>query len=135
MRRNFLFVALSIGWSVFFTASATAQLQTYEGVGEYRITQGETHNFAKQRAKEIAERDALEQVYVYVSSDSTVRNAALNKDEVITIAAGLMYVTHTKSFMGKEDGFFVAKAIVVAKIDTDAVVEAVEREKKLRLQD
>lgn len=135
MRKNFSIAALLIIGCIFFTASAQAEMQTYEGIGEYWITQGETYNFAKQQAKKIAERDALEQVYVYVRSQSEVKNSELSKDEIITIAAGLLYVTDTKYSMSKADDFIVAKAIVIATIDTAAVVEAVEREKKARLQD
>ncbi len=134
MPRKFLAVALWLIGSILFTAQASAQIQTYEGVGEYWLERGDTLDYAKKKATALAERDALEQVYIYVSSDSTLRNSDLNKDEIITIAAGLIYVTGKKFSVSKADGNFVVRATVNAEIDIAAVVEAVEREKQSRLQ-
>ena len=129
---KFLTVALWLIGSIFVTAQASAQIQTYEGVGEYWLESGDTFDYAKKKATTLAERDALEQVYIYVSSDSALRNSDLSKDEIITIAAGLIYVTGKKFSVSKADGLFVVKATVNAEIDTAAVVEAVEREKQRR---
>ncbi len=134
MPRKFLAVALWLIGSILFTAQASAQIQTYEGVGEYWLERGDTLDYAKKKATTLAERDALEQVYIYVSSDSTLRNSDLSKDEIITIAAGLIYVTGKKFSVSKADGNFVVRATVNAEIDIAAVVEAVEREKQSRLQ-
>ena len=134
MPRKFLAVALWLIGSILFTAQASAQIQTYEGVGEYWLERGDTLDYAKKKATALAERDALEQVYIYVSSDSTLRNSDLSKDEIITIAAGLIYVTGKKFSVSKADGNFVVRATVNAEIDIAAVVEAVEREKQSRLQ-
>ena len=113
---------------------AEAETQTYEGTGVFTITQGETQNVAKKRAKLEAERDALEQIYLYVKAQSSSKNSKLTKDEIVTVAAGLMNVLKTKFDVTKEDEFFVVTATVIAEIDPDEIPEAVEREKNRRLQ-
>ena len=112
---------------------AEAETQTYEGTGVFTITQGETQNVAKKRAKLEAERDALEQIYLYIKAESKSKNFKLTKDEIVTVAAGLMNVLKTKFAVTKEDGFFVVTATVIAEIDPDEIPEAVEREKNRRL--
>ena len=126
------FIALAALTLIFCATTAHAEMQTYEGVGEYSIMQGETLNAAKQQAKKIAERNALEQIYFYVRSDSSSKNSTVDKDEVITIAAGLMNVLKTTYAVSKEDGSFVVKAVVVVEVDPDKIAEAVEREKQRR---
>ena len=77
MRKNFLIAALMIV-GIFFTATtAQAEMQTYEGHGEYQVQKGETIDFGRQRAKKFAERDALEQIYLFVSSQSSAENFLL----------------------------------------------------------
>lgn len=126
------FIALAVLTLIFCATTAHAEMQTYEGVGEYSIMQGETLNAAKQQAKKIAERNALEQIYFYVRSDSSSKNSTVDKDEVITIAAGLMNVLKTTYAVSKEDGSFVVKAVVVVEVDPDKLAEAVEREMQRR---
>ena len=134
MRKNFLIAALLIVGFFFTAATAQAEMQTYEGHGEYQVQKGETIDFGKQRAKKFAERDALEQIYLYVRSQSSAENFLLTKDEIIVIAAGLMYVTKTKFSTTTEDGKFIVQSTVVAEIDSDEVPAAVERYKKSRLE-
>lgn len=135
MRRNFLIAALLTVGIFFCATTAHAETKIYTGVGEYSIMQGETHNFGKQRAKKIAERDVLEQIYFYIKSQSSMENFHLTKDEIVTITAGLMRVINTKFSTTKDGEFFVVKATVIAEIDPDEVPAAVEREKKNRLPD
>ena len=121
---------------LFFASVAEAKMQIYEGIGIFTITAGETQNFAKKQAKLYAERDALEQIYLFVKSQSSEKNFDLTKDEIITVAAGRMNVLKTKFFTAKDDeNRFVITATVIAEIDADEIPEAVERERQKRLQD
>jgi len=120
--------------TVFFASTVEAATQTYEGVGVFTITAGETQNFAKKQAKLAAERDALEQIYLFIKSQSSAKNFEMFKDEIITIAAGCMNVLQTKFDVNKDDDFFVITATVIAEIDPDEIPKAVERERKKRLQ-
>ena len=58
--------------------------QIFEGVGEYRMGERDTLEFAKKSAKSYAVRDALERAGVLVNSYSETMNGELKKD-VITI--------------------------------------------------
>ncbi|MBR1646697.1 MAG: hypothetical protein IJ685_07970 [Selenomonadaceae bacterium] len=126
--------ALTIVACLLFAETGQAEIQIYEGIGIYTILNGENHNFAKKQAKLKAERDILEQIYLYVSSVSKSEISNLSKDEIITVAAGKMSVLDTKFFVSKENGSFVVTATITAEIDPDEIPEAVEREKKTRLQ-
>ena len=114
--------------------ASVAEAQTYEGIGEYTVSEGETQNFAKKQAKLDAERNVLEQIYLYVKAQSSSKNSALTKDEIIAVAAGRMIVRQTKFSVAKVGGVFVVTAKVIAEIDPDEIPEAVEREKQRRLQ-
>lgn len=136
MREKFLIAALLIVGLFFNATTAQAEVKTYEGVGEYWITKGETLNAAKQQAKKFAERDALEQIYLYVKSQSSAKNSRLTKDEIISIVAGLISsITNTKYFTNMKDGILVVTAVVIAEIDPEKIPEAVERHKNKKLNE
>lgn len=105
--------------SLFLVTVVHAQIQTYEGVGECYINDGETVDFGKERAALIAERDALEQVKFYIRSKSRVVNSKLLEDEIIIIAAGILQVIDTKHTIESDDEILIVKAFVTATIDTD----------------
>lgn len=133
MKKNIVITVLLIIGIFICGATAHAEIQTYEGTGEYLLMEGETQNFGKERAKKIAERDALEQVYLYVRSLTSVKNSNLTKDEIITISAGFMCVVDKKFSVTCEYGSFIIKAVVIAEINPDEVAEEVEHEKRRRL--
>lgn len=127
--------ALSLVMILLSASTVEAEIKTYVGIGEYTVMKGETQHFARKQAKLFAERDVLEQVYIYLTSQSSVQNAQLTKDEIIVIAAGRMAVVDTKFFLAKENGAIVVKAKVTAELDPDEIPAAVERERKSRLPD
>ena len=117
-----------------FAEAVEAETQLYEGIGVYTILKDETPDFAKKQAKLDAERNALEQIYLYVKSQSASKNSKLTRDEIITVAAGKMNVLKTTFAMNKDAGNLVVTATVTAEIDPDEIPEAVERERQRRLR-
>ena len=119
--------------TLLFATTAHAQIQTYEGVGEYFMSDNETIDFAKNKAELDAERNVLEKICVYVRSDTEVVNSELSDDEIIIISTGILRVIDTKfSFEPKPD-WTVVKSFVTAEIDTDELKALLEREvKKLK---
>ena len=75
-----------------FTSTAHAEIKTYEGIGEYVMSEFEALDIAKQRAKQKAERNAQEKAGVYVSSYTKVKDSSVTEDEIITITSGIMNV-------------------------------------------
>ena len=114
-----------------FTA-AHAQIQTYEGVGEYFMTD-ETVEFAKNQAELEAQRDVLEKICAYVKRESTMIDHELDNDEIITISAGILHVIETKHYFESEVEGILVKALVTAKIDTEELEKLLEQEIKSRL--
>ena len=113
--KNFLATVFAL---ILLTATAHAQIQTYTGSGEYLMSD-ETVDFAKQQAELDAQRNILDQVCVYVKAQSSTIDNELDNDEVISIGAGILYVTDTKYQMLDDANGILVKATVTAEIDID----------------
>ena len=107
---------------------AHAEIKTYTGVGEYLMSDFETPEVAKQRAKARAEQNAQEQAGVYVSGFTKVNNMQVTEDEVIVITSGIMSVTevsYEKRFGTDDTTIFTAT--IKANINTDDVNKWLEK--------
>jgi len=104
---------------ILLTATAHAQIQTYTGSGEYLMSEDENVDFAKSRAAIEAERNILDQVCVYVKGQSSMIDNELDRDEVISIGAGILHVTDTKYKLLDDAGGILVKATVTAQIDIE----------------
>ena len=118
-----MIVSSAILSSLTFMPIVHAEIKSYDGTGEYIMSEFETLDIAKQRAKQKAERNAQEKAGVYVSSYTKVKNAQVNEDEIITITSGIMNVIDvdyevTPLDKGKSI-HIVAK--IKANIDTDDI--------------
>ena len=114
------FLALMIG-GLLMANVANAEVRTYEGVGEYVMSDFETPDIAKQRAKARAEAAAQEKAGVFVKSNTKVVDLQLKSEEIEIMTAGVMKV-HSVTYEVKPDaaGFlFVSKVLV--DIDTDEI--------------
>ena len=114
------FLAVLIG-GLLIAAPVNAEVRTYEGVGEYVMSDFETPDVAKQRAKQRAEAAAQEQAGVFVKSNTKVVNLQMQSEEIEVMTAGIMKV-HSVSYDVRPDsaGFvFVSKVSV--DIDTDEI--------------
>ena len=111
-----------------FMPAAHAEIKTYTGVGEYLMSDFETPEVAKQRAKARAEQNAQEQAGVYVSGFTKVNNMQVTEDEVIVITSGIMSVTevsYEKRFGTDDTTIFTAT--IKANINTDDVNKWLEK--------
>ena len=126
--RGFIAFLISIN---LFTA-AHAQIQTYEGYGEYLMTD-ETVDFAKNQSEIAAQRDILEKICVYVKHEALMIDNELDNDEIITISAGILHVIDTKLSMEPENDGINVQSFVTAQVDTDELEKLLEQEIKSRL--
>lgn len=109
------------------TSAASAEIRTYEGVGEYVMSDFETPEIAKQRAKQRAEQSAQEQAGVFVKSNTKVVNYRLESEEIEVMTAGIMKV-HSVEYARRIDAdglIFTAK--ILADIDTDKIDEWLQK--------
>ena len=111
---------------------ASAEVKEYEGFGEYVMSDFETPDVAKQRAKARAEQNAMEQAGVYVESYTKVINAQVTRDEITTMTNGILKVKDTQYRMAPTDDgkAFLIHATIKADIDTDDVSKWLEQNKK-----
>ncbi len=109
---------------VCFLSVAYAEEKMYEGVGEYVMSDFETPEIAKQRAKSRAEQNAVEQAGVYVDSYTKTVNAVVVRDEITAIANDILRITDTKyTFqpLQEQGGSFLVIARIKAWIDTKSI--------------
>ncbi len=124
--QTLLATALFAG-SILAATPAYAEIKTYEGVGEYVMSDFETPDVAKQRAKARAEQSAQEQAGVFVNSYTKVNNLQVTDDEVIVIASGIMSITDTVYEHSSNADGFVFRAKIKANIDTNEINKWLEK--------
>lgn len=114
---------LALMMTLIVATAANAEVKTYEGTDEYVMSEFETLDIAKQRAKQKAERAAQEKAGVYINSYSETKNLQLVKDEVVSIACGILSVIDVKYDVTPLENAkaFLIRATVKANIDTDDV--------------
>lgn len=114
--------------AMIFLSSATtyAEIKTYEGVGEYFMTD-ETIDYAKEQAELEAQSDILEKISVYVKEMSVMIDHELDSDEIITASAGILRVIETKFSMESDGDGITVKSFVTAEIDIEEVVKLLEQ--------
>lgn len=129
--RNILVAAIAAGTFAVMPL-ASAEVKEYEGFGEYVMSDFETPDVAKQRAKARAEQNAMEQAGVYVESYTKVINAQVTRDEITTMTNRILRVKDTQyKMLPTEDGkAFLIHATIKADIDTDDVSKWLEQNKK-----
>ncbi len=110
----------------FFAAAAHAEIQTYEGVGEYFMTD-ETIDFAKEQAELYAQRDALEKISVYVKRVASMTDHELDSEEIVTVSAGILRVIETKFAMDDGGDGIIVKSFVTVEIDIEEVVKLLQQ--------
>ena len=106
-----------------------AEIKTYEGIGEYVMSDFETPDIAKERAKQRAQRAAQELAGVYVESFTKVENMTITKDEIITLTNGILQVFDVNyQTLPSSDGIGVMiRATLKANIDTAKVDEWLQK--------
>ena len=126
--KKFLAALLTAG-TLFTCATADAEVRTYTGTDEYIMSEFETIDIAKQRAKQKAERVAVESAGVFVESTTEVSNLMVTKDEIFTMAGGILKVVDVQyQLTPLDDGkSLIVRATVKADIDSDDVAKWLNR--------
>ena len=117
--KKFLAAAV-IASNLFFLPISHAEIKTCEGTDEYIMSEFETLDIAKQRAKQKAERAAQEKAGVFVESNTEVVNMMVTKDEIFTMTCGILKVVDVNyQLTPLDDGkSIIVRATVKADIDT-----------------
>lgn len=123
------FLAALILGSLMGASPVNAEVRNYDGVGEYIMSDFETPDVAKQRAKLYAERNAQEKAGVYIKSYSKSSNFELVADEIETMTSGILKVINVdyKVIPMEDYGGIMYRATVLASIDTDKIDEWISK--------
>ena len=115
-------------------SSASAEIKTYEGVGEYVMSDFETPDVAKLRAKQRAEASAQEQAGVFIRSNTKVINSQVESEEIEVMTAGIMKIRSVTYDVKPDTAGFVFTSKVVADIDTDEIDKWLEMNKDTKAE-
>ena len=96
---------------------ACAEVKNYTGVGEYYMSDFETPEIAKQRAKQRAERNACEKAGVYVKSFSRTINFELDEDVIETMTSGILKIVDVQYHRENSDDTTLFRVTIQAQID------------------
>lgn len=111
-------------FTIFGTVVAHAEVKTYEGVGEYIMSDFETPDVAKQRAKQRAEQNACEKAGVFVESFTKTRKLQVVEDEIIAMTSGILKIIDVQSRRENADNDSTRFIVVVkAQIDDADVLK------------
>ena len=141
-KKNFLraTAALIIGGNFFISETANAEVRIYDGEGEYIMSDFETPEIAKQRAKNRAAQNAQEQAGFFLESYSHMKNFNLLEDESITISSGIMKITdikYSQDFLSGDKGIII-HVTLKAEIDSDNMdkwlTKSIEERRKINAQ-
>jgi|UPI000785C5D9 hypothetical protein len=121
-----------VAWTLVFLAasaaasSVSAEIKTVAASGEHRMDERDTKEDAIRLATESAKRNALEQVATYVESVTATKGMDLTKDEIRTYTAGVVLVREQRLTISVDGGTVVVKVDLLAEINTEDVIEAIE---------
>ena len=125
---NKFFTALIAG-SLLIMSSVHAEIMTVTGSDDYVMSEFETIDIAKQRAKQKALRAAQEKAGVFVESNTDVVNSVVTNDEIHTLTDGILNVSdvqYSQKALPNVNGF-VIHATVTALVDTDDIAAWLNR--------
>ena len=133
MIKKFLLTILATS---IFMSNVSAEVQSFDGVGEYIMSDFETPDVAKTHAKERAEKNALEQAGVFVESELNVENQAVTSEMIRTATLGIIKIENVSYDLEPIDNEgLLVRCSLVAMIDPDKVSELIaERQKEDRLK-
>lgn len=127
--------AIILASNLFLMHTVNAEIKTYEGSDEYVMSEFETIDMGKQRAKQKAERAAQEKAGVFLESDSEVVNMMVTKDEIRTITGGILRIVGEPQYKLTEIAggkSFIVRATIQAEIDTDDITKWLNRDTQER---
>ena len=134
------FASICAATILLFTPIADAEIQTYEGNGEYLMSDFEAMPVAKERAKNRAEEDALDQAGVYVTSFSKSTDAKLTADEITAVTNTITEIVGDVDYSEKlfqlteQSTATVVAAKLTAKVDTDGIANFLKLNEKDRVK-
>ena len=111
------FVSMIIS-SLMFISIAQAEIETYEGRGEYLRTD-ETIEYSKEQAKLEAERDVSRQVCMYIRGRYQNRDSTLDEDELFGDTESIIRIIDIKYKLIPEKENFIIRAIIKAEVDME----------------
>jgi tetratricopeptide (TPR) repeat protein len=99
-----------------------AEAQIITATGEYVMGDGETPSVAKERALMKAMRGAAEQAVVYIENYCKINNLTLSKDDVNTLARGVVKVINKQYDEPKfSEGGFYFRVTITAEVNSDDI--------------
>jgi tetratricopeptide (TPR) repeat protein len=126
MQSVFRCVLAAAAMIVFLAAAAAAETAAVSAEGRYVLGDLDTKQSARTLALLEAKRIALEKAGTYVESVSEVRDSRLTKDEIVSLAAGLLSVEIVKEDWQTAGESITLTLSISAIVDTTRLKERIE---------
>ena len=110
-----------------FPALSYAELQTIEHTIQQPFAGSQSPDDARIAAISRAKREALERVGTYLESETIVKDAALEKDEIVSLTAGIAKAEVVSQRNYTEDGIFWIEVKVKVQLDTNDANASLKR--------
>jgi tetratricopeptide (TPR) repeat protein len=115
-------IAAAVSAALFMPPALFASERTFQRDYTYRASEADSKLSSRAIAMEQVKRFLLEELGTYMKSETVLENAALTKDEITTLTAGVVKTNVVKE---KWDGYtYYIKVEIVA--DPDSIAEAVK---------
>ena len=125
--------AVLVAITLLIAAPVSAEVKTFEGVGEYVMDDSVSFDVAKLRAQQKAVRAAQAKAGIYLKTFSRYVNSELSDDEIVAATAAALTVTDTKitrSIVSYD--VILIQATVTVTIDSDAITKWLDRDESDR---
>ncbi len=98
-------------------AADSGQIQTITATHTYILGDRDSKDDARQRCLLEVKRKILEQAGVYIESASEVKDFAMTKDKIVSVAAAVMQIKETKEDVGFQQGNMTLTLTITATVD------------------
>ena len=127
-------VGMVLCWLNLSMGIVSAEKKTYNGTGEYTMSDYETPLVAEKRALTNAQNQVLEQAGVFVSTYTRMENMAIMDNSVnMIVAQSLQIIKQSQRKEVKENGDVRIIVDITAEIDTDNIEKYLQQEIKQRI--
>jgi predicted component of type VI protein secretion system len=116
---------LTLVFTLAYLEPSRAEVRVVTGIGDHRMSDGETKADAVRLATEQAKRQALEQVALYLESVTVVRDLDVTQDEIRSYTAGMVLVLDQQVKTELAGDVVTIRVELTAQLDTDEVAQAI----------
>ena len=119
-----LFILMS---NFIFISNVQAEVETFEGHGDFLWTKGESIEESKETAKIEALRYISQQVYTEIKNRQQNKDSTLDYDEIEGKTESIIRIMNEEYKLIEEKEGFIIRAIIIAEVDIDEIEQLLKQ--------